>query len=168
MDQNSGHSTLVVIEAGEWDKTNEGLVPFCEKIVKFVFSDLKPLGYERAEVGICLTDDAQIQSLNKEYRGQDKATNVLSFPVMKIGEAPPDQGAVLFGDIVLAFTTVSLEARLEKKDLRAHMAHLLVHGSLHLLGYDHENDADAVVMEGHEVRLLGGLGFPSPYPTVAV
>jgi probable rRNA maturation factor len=115
---------------------------------------------EGDEVGVTLTDDAAIAKLNWRWRNKAKATNVLSFP------APPSpvSGAPRFlGDIVLAFETVESEARDEGKPIEAHLAHLLVHGLLHLLGYDHETDAEAELMEGLESRILAGLGIADPY-----
>src|SRR5690606_30774609 len=103
-----------------------------------------------------LADDTRIRDLNRTWRGQDKPTNVLSFPAP---EGPPDDARFL-GDIVLAFETVEHEARAEGKPLEHHLAHLAVHGALHLLGYDHERDSDANAMEQHERHILARLGIP--------
>jgi probable rRNA maturation factor len=114
------------------------------------------------EVGVTLTDDDAVRGLNRDYRQQDKATNVLSFS----GDAPSDlahKGPLLLGDIVLAHGVVSAEALAQGKTLRAHYCHLLVHGSLHLLGMDHIDDEDAKVMEAREVAILAGLGIADPY-----
>jgi probable rRNA maturation factor len=105
-------------------------------------------------ISLLLTDDASIQVLNKKYRKKNKPTNVLSFPM--------DEDGVL-GDIVLALETIKAEAKAEKKTIRDHTAHLLVHGTLHLLGYDHMNDKDAVAMEKMEVAILETAKIADPY-----
>ena len=115
-----------------------------------------------AELAIVLADDTLLRSLNRAWRGRDAATNVLSFPAS--GEAPPAPGApLLLGDVVLGFETVAAEAAAQGKPLADHLAHLVVHGVLHLLGYDHEADAEAERMEALETRLLAGLGIADPY-----
>ncbi|MDP6346114.1 MAG: rRNA maturation RNase YbeY [Alphaproteobacteria bacterium] len=114
------------------------------------------------EVGVLLTDDGAAGRLNREYRGKDGATNVLSFSV---GDAPADRtgGPLLLGDIVLAYGVVADEARCQGKTLRAHLCHLTVHGVLHLLGHDHEAPAAASDMEAREVAILAALGIADPY-----
>jgi probable rRNA maturation factor len=116
-------------------------------------------GAEDAEVSVLFADDAFVRDLNARWRGQDKPTNVLSFP------AAPEKvpGPRPLGDIVLAFETVDREAREAGKPFDHHAAHLLVHGFLHLLGYDHETDAEAAIMEAREVRILETLDIPDPY-----
>ncbi|GGA89629.1 endoribonuclease YbeY [Brucella endophytica] len=113
------------------------------------------------ELSIVFTDDAAIQELNAEWRGKDKPTNVLSFPAfpVKAGDAP----GPMLGDIVIARETVEREAALEKKPFDHHLTHLIVHGLLHLLGYDHENEEDAEEMENWERRILLALAIPDPY-----
>jgi probable rRNA maturation factor len=110
-----------------------------------------------AELAIVLTDDSAIRVLNRDWRGIDKATNVLSFP------AKPGAAAPHLGDIVLAFETIEREARGEHKPFAHHVAHLAVHGFLHLLGYDHERDDDALTMEQAERDILRQLRIPDPY-----
>jgi len=111
----------------------------------------------RAEIAILLTDDSEIRELNRTWRKQDKATNVLSFP------APAGSAGTHLGDIVIAFETVAREAKEEGKPLGHHLAHLAVHGYLHLAGYDHDNDAAAATMERLETEILARLGIPDPY-----
>ena len=113
-----------------------------------------------AIVGLILTDDAEQRRLNRDYRGKDAPTNVLAFP---IGDAAPGRGPVLLGDVVLAFETVACESAEQNKPLADHLRHLVVHGVLHLLGFDHETDAEAAVMESREKQILAGLGVPDPY-----
>lgn len=107
------------------------------------------------ELSIALSDDAQVRALNRDYRGKDKPTNVLSFPM------PEDSG--LLGDVVLARETLEREAAEQGKTFADHLTHLVVHGVLHLYGFDHQNDTDAADMEAREVRALAQLGIDNPY-----
>lgn len=113
-----------------------------------------------AEVSLLLTGDAAIRGINKEWRGKDAPTNVLSFPAV-----PPEKlaRAPFLGDIAVAFETVQREAAAEGKLLADHFSHLVVHGFLHLLGYDHETDPEAEAMEALETRILAALGIADPY-----
>jgi probable rRNA maturation factor len=113
-----------------------------------------------AEISVLLTDDAHIRRVNRDWRGFDKATNVLSFPA-----APPEriEASPLLGDIVLAFETIAREAEAEGKTLPDHLRHLVIHGLLHLLGEDHETEAEASRMEALEVVALARLGIADPY-----
>jgi probable rRNA maturation factor len=117
------------------------------------------LSTSAAELAIVLSDDSAVRRLNSEWRGIDKPTNVLSFPSPG---AHPD-GPRLLGDIVIAYETTAREARDEHKPFAHHLSHLAVHGFLHLLGYDHENDADAEAMEACERTILARLDVPDPY-----
>lgn len=116
------------------------------------------LSTRRGELAIVLTDDSAIRLLNRQWRGIDKATNVLSFPTEDAWGKPP-----LMGDIVLAHETIAREAHDEGKPVAHHLAHLAVHGFLHLLGYDHQRDEDADVMEEIERKILRRLDIPDPY-----
>lgn len=122
----------------------------------------------RAELTIRVVGEKEGCDLNRHYRGQNKPTNVLSFPF----EAPPgierdDPVHDLLGDLVICADVVSRESREQGKPLDAHWAHMVIHGMLHLLGYDHLSDEQAAEMEGLETVILGGLGFPPPYePTM--
>ena len=119
------------------------------------------------EVAVKLSDDAEVQSLNANYRGKDKPTNVLSFPMVQPDLLQSlensDDGETLLGDIILARETCAAEAAEKDISLHQHATHLIVHGTLHLLGYDHENEADAERMEDLEVKALASLGLPNPY-----
>jgi probable rRNA maturation factor len=110
-----------------------------------------------AEISVRLCDDDEIRALNLAWRNKDKATNVLSFP------SPAGDRGPLLGDIVVAFEYVSEEARDAGRALRDHLAHMLVHGMLHLLGFDHENESEAEKMEAFERRILAKLGIDDPY-----
>ena len=109
----------------------------------------------QGELSVVLSDDAHVRVLNRDYRGKDAPTNVLSFPM------PEHTG--LLGDVVLARETLAREARAQAKRFEDHLTHLLVHGVLHLLGFDHDNDADANAMEAREVAVLARLGIDNPY-----
>ncbi len=113
-----------------------------------------------AELSILLTGDAGMRALNRDWRGQDKPTNVLSFPA-----APPDRIAAspALGDIALAYETLAREASEQGKTFDAHLAHLVIHGLYHLLGDDHETDAEAEAMEARETAALARLGLANPY-----
>ena len=114
---------------------------------------------EEAEVTIRLVDEAESNELNLTYRGKDKPTNVLSFPF----ECPPGVELPLLGDLVICRQVVEREANEQGKPLMAHWAHMVVHGSLHLLGYDHIEDGEAEEMEALEVEFMAALGFENPY-----
>jgi probable rRNA maturation factor len=115
------------------------------------------------EIGVSVVGPAESRKLNARFRGRDKPTNVLSFPAPELprmggaGEPRP------LGDLVICPHVLRVEARDQKKSLRAHWAHLVVHGSLHLIGYDHEQEADADRMERREIAVLRRLGFSNPY-----
>jgi probable rRNA maturation factor len=119
------------------------------------------------ELSVKLSDNAEVQSLNKAYRGKDKPTNVLSFPQIQPDLLETledtDDGEALLGDIILAYETCWDEAAAKNISISTHVSHLIVHGSLHLLGYDHENEVDAGVMENCEINALATLGIANPY-----
>jgi probable rRNA maturation factor len=117
-----------------------------------------------AELTVRLVGEEEGRALNRDFRGKDYATNVLTF-VYGEGMPMPDErdDAPLAGDLVLCVPVVVREAAAQGKDLAAHYAHLVVHGMLHLQGFDHETEADAAVMEALETEILAGLGYPNPY-----
>jgi probable rRNA maturation factor len=114
-----------------------------------------------AELAVMLTDDEGVRTLNSNWRGIDKPTNVLSFPALQPGGA--DDAPRLLGDIAIAYETTRQEADDEHKPFDHHLSHLAVHGFLHLIGYDHEKDDDAEAMEALETEILAQLGIPDPY-----
>jgi len=114
---------------------------------------------EEQELTIRIVDEKESQSLNKQYRDKDKPTNVLSFPF----EAPPQIDLNLLGDLVICAPIVSNEAIEQKKSEISHWAHMVVHGTLHLQGYDHFENDEAEAMEALEIEILTTLGFPNPY-----
>ena len=114
---------------------------------------------DQAELTVRLVDVEESQQLNRQYRGKDKPTNVLSFPA----DLPEELNLPLLGDLVICAPVVASEAQEQHKAPSAHWAHMVVHGTLHLLGYDHIEDADAEIMETLETRILAGLGIDDPY-----
>jgi probable rRNA maturation factor len=126
-------------------------------------ADAAPL----VEIAVRLTDDAEVHTLNRDFRGKDKPTNVLSFPQVQDdlleGLANSDDGEILLGDIVLARETCAREAEEKRISLEDHATHLIVHGTLHLVGYDHIDDTSAAAMEALEVKALASLGIANPY-----
>jgi probable rRNA maturation factor len=116
-----------------------------------------------AELAVMLTDDTGIRTLNNNWRGIDKPTNVLSFPALQTTAGAPPDAPRMLGDIAIAYETTRKEADDEEKPFDHHLSHLAVHGFLHLIGYDHEKDDDAEAMEGLEREILAQLGIPDPY-----
>jgi len=124
------------------------LKSFCQKVIENAWQ-----GDEKAEISVVLSDDNFVRSLNKQYRHKDRPTNVLSF----------ENEGLMAGDIVVAYQTTLRESREKGISFRAHLAHLLTHGALHLQGYDHLTDKQAEKMEKLEVKFLKKLGYQNPY-----
>ena len=145
------------VRAGEAVAAALALTPFAS------LAQAAPL----VEVAVRLTDDAEVQTLNRDFRSKDKPTNVLSFPQVQNdlleGLANSDDGEILLGDIVLARETCAREAQEKAISIADHATHLIVHGTLHLVGYDHGDDASAGAMEALEVKALASLGIANPY-----
>jgi len=117
--------------------------------------------HKDAEITLRVVDEEEGHMLNKEWRNKNSATNVLSFP---IGE-PIEQAPNLLGDIVVCAPIVEKEAKIQEKNIEAHWAHLIIHGILHLQGYDHQSDDDANIMESKEIIILKKIGYANPYET---
>lgn len=155
----------VSLEEGDW-QDEECLERFSSRILEHAADYLaretgQPYPSEPAEISLVFTDDESIRAINAEWRDQDKPTNVLSFPAFPL--EPGKLPGPMLGDIVLAEETLKREALDLGKSFDDHLTHLLVHGFLHLFGYDHMTDAEAEVMEGHEIRILAELGLDDPY-----
>lgn len=160
----------IAVENPHWDSA----LPNYDELVNRVLdacAEAKgtPLPQGRqAEVSISLTNDEDIRILNRDYRGKDKPTNVLSFPQIEDwSENSSDLSApcLLLGDIVVALETIKREAIEQDKSLEDHFIHMLIHSFLHLLGYDHEIEEDAQIMENLEIKILEGLDIKNPYQT---
>ncbi len=147
----------IAVESPLWDAFDEADA-LAERAIETALQHARVELFPGAEVSLLLSDDAFIRSLNARWRGQDKPTNVLSFPAA----ANPAATSVL-GDIAIAFETMAREADEEGKSLRAHFTHLVVHGLLHLIGHDHESEAEAEAMERLEREILAALGIDDPY-----
>ena len=149
----------IIVEAGAWPP-KRALKSLVAKAVGAALDEVGAAG-GGSELGVVREDDAHIRTLNAGWRGKDKPTNVLSFPAFPVnsGEKLPP----MLGDIVLAAETVAREAELEGKPLDHHITHLVVHGVLHLLGHDHEAEAEAERMEALERAALARLAIPDPY-----
>jgi len=160
----------VVIASARWRKA-----PQASRLVRRVIASAAPARARKAELCVILTGDRAIGALNRQWRGQDKPTNVLSFPTPKPASKPRSTpasksastsrrgGVYHLGDIVIAYETTAKEARAEGKPFDHHLAHLTLHGFLHLLGYDHESHRQAEIMERRERTILARLGVADPY-----
>lgn len=153
-DSGTGLTIDILREAGDWSATDEECV---RQAAAQAYGTLR--GRAPAELSVVLTDDAQIADLNKAWRGRSGPTNVLSFPAAEM----PAAEAALLGDVVLARDTIVREAEAQGKSFVDHLAHLIIHGVLHLLGHDHEDEAEAEAMEALERRILEDLGIADPY-----
>jgi probable rRNA maturation factor len=148
------------VEAGKWPD-EDALAVLAKRVLAAAVGVLALDSDEPAELSLVFTDDAHIRELNAAWREKDKPTNVLSFPLAAVEPGAPLPP--MLGDIVLACETVEREAQAEEKPFDHHLAHLIVHGFLHLVGYDHETDAEAGEMEGIERVILAELAIPDPY-----
>lgn len=159
----------ILIEDRRWAET--GLEKIATTAIRAVLTHLALKG--RFEVSVLGCNDSRIAALNADFRGKPTPTNVLSWPEDERGAAvpgahpapprPDPEGTVTLGDIAIAYDTCAAEATDGGRSLRHHATHLIVHGVLHLLGYDHERDADATLMEGIETEILGKMGIADPY-----
>ena len=138
-------------------------IPTADNIERWISAALSSDKLAEAEVSVYIVDEAESQSLNAQYRGKNKPTNVLSFPA----DIPEEVGIPLLGDLVVCAPVVAREAEEQGKSLEAHWAHMLVHGTLHLLGYDHIEDDEAEAMESLETVLITQMNFPAPYADIA-
>jgi len=149
----------VLVEAGDWPASAK-LRALATRALAAAMARADVSLVPESEISLVFTDDAHIRQLNRQYRKKDKATNVLSFPAAAgvIGGVGP-----LIGDLVFAAETIAAEAERDGVARDDHLTHLIVHGFLHLLGHDHEDDGEAAVMEGLETAILRDLGIADPY-----
>ncbi len=159
----TGPDIIVSVDCASWTRALPEVESLCRRVAAVSLGLAGELPADRLEVSLVLADDAMVRELNGQYRGQDKPTNVLSFAALDDGGPVPAEGPVLLGDVIFAYETTAAEAAATGKTLDQHLCHLVVHGILHLLGYDHQNDAEADEMEGLERSLLAALGVPDPY-----
>ena len=150
----------IVEDAGDWSAFGD--VTKVVSAAAQLVAEAADLDFDRSTATVALSSDAIVRDLNRAYRGKDKPTNVLSFPAPPVPAAIPEQTAPL-GDIILAAETVAGEARELGIQPAHHLQHLVVHGLLHLLGFDHETDEEALEMEALETRLLARIGIDDPY-----
>lgn len=136
----------------------EPSAPSAEQLLRWAQAALGPAPGPAA-ITIRVADEAEIQSLNKDWRKRDAPTNALAFPLSGGAGAPSG----VAGDVVACAPVIKREAAAQNKTLAAHWAHVIIHGVLHLMGYDHVNEQDAVAMEAKEIAILKNLGFPDPY-----
>ncbi|TNE30135.1 MAG: rRNA maturation RNase YbeY [Alphaproteobacteria bacterium] len=158
----------IIFETNSWEDAEPGIESVILSAALAAYAagrDALPALKKAADVSVTLicTDDAAMHELNRTHRGKDKPTNVLSFPMVTADETVPAGVPVLLGDVILGFETMCREAGEQEKPLSAHTAHLVVHGVLHLLGYDHMEDGEAEKMEHLESDILMKLGYANPY-----
>jgi probable rRNA maturation factor len=157
----------ISIEDGSWQDLATDIGSLCETSLRDAWEALDNRPVPDAQVSILLTGDGHMQRLNARYRNKDQPTNVLSFPSPDEGPLADIEGrGRVLGDIALSVQTIVREATEQSKSIKDHVTHLLVHGLLHLLGYDHEVDDEATVMEQLEIDILGTMNVPNPYDRV--
>lgn len=164
----AGPEIAVTVSCESWQVVVADVEETCRRVAAAALgagaADWPAEDLARCEISLVLSDDAEVQRLNRDYRDQDKPTNVLTFAALDDEDAPqPEDGPLVLGDVIIAYQTTVSEATNENKTLVQHLSHLVVHGVLHLLGYDHQDDAEAEEMEGLETAVLGALGIPDPY-----
>jgi len=168
MDSDGPSTVFVTIDAPVWHAVVDDPEQLCCEAIAATLRRAAPGAWLTAEVSVLLCDDARMRALNAGYRGQDRATNVLSFPALELDPARlPPAPPPLLGDIVLAAETVAAEAARDGRRPADHLRHLVVHGCLHLLGHDHQEDAGAARMEALESLILRALGVADPHPEEA-
>jgi len=164
-------SIAISIEDPGWSKLAPDAARVLRRAARDALARAKDDGWKGSRIGheisFVLTGDKRMRALNRAYRGKDKPTNVLSFAALdaaKLGAMSPKSAMPwLLGDVVLASGVIAREAKAQRKSVAHHLSHLAVHGVLHLLGYDHEQDRDAEAMEALEIAALAGMGIANPY-----
>lgn len=166
-DPEPSHNIVVISDKTCWKKPT---LQWQNLIIPAVLQTLLQTKWpQSAEINILLTDDSRLKQLNNRFRGQNKATNVISFPSLEPEEraqyleGKSTQQPIVLGDIALAYETIEKESISQKKPFNDHLLHLVVHGVLHLLGFDHEKDEDAAIMESLEIKILSYMNIRNPY-----
>lgn len=157
----------ISINDPQWEKRSEF---DCKKLINDTITLAISEGFSylgksdlTAEISIVLADNSFVQNLNKTYRDKDKPTNVLSFPQTEIDEFDSARGEVSLGDIIIAYGVIEQEAQDQEKDFKNHLRHMLVHGTLHLMHFDHIHDEEAEEMETLEIEILKKMNIKNPY-----
>ena len=166
----------LIFEEERWSEINSefaflkkaALLALSQEPAKTASSDLAALKSPHRLAVLVLSNDATVRDLNKSYRDKDRATNILSFPSTEALMPGEECEPVHIGDAILAYEYVKNEAENEKKEIKSHISHLVIHGVLHLLGYDHEESDEAEAMETLEISLMKQLGLEDPYSLKAV
>lgn len=143
----------------------EAGLPSAEQLTQWAQAALDSIDSSSGEITLRLVDAEEIQGLNRSYRGKDSPTNVLSFPFEMPEGLPLAAQELILGDIALCAHVIAQESQEQNKLLDHHWAHMVIHGVLHLLGFDHIGDSDAAIMEKLEIDILANLGIPNPYQT---
>ena len=152
----------VTVSCSAWSEAVPECETLCRAAASAAFATAAHIR-DAAEVSLMLADDELVRTLNRDYRGHDGATNVLAFAAMEGDGSRPPAAPVMLGDVVIAYETAAGEAAAGGRALADHLRHLVVHGMLHLLGFDHLSDDQAADMEELEIRVLSGLGVADPY-----
>ena len=159
-------SIAISTEDSIWAKLAPDAARVLRRAARDALAEAKADGWKGSRIGheisFVLTDDKRMRALNRAYRGKDKPTNVLSFAALD-ADRPKTGMPWLLGDVVLASGVIAREAKAQRKSVPHHLSHLAVHGVLHLLGYDHEQESDAEAMEALEIAALAGMGIANPY-----
>lgn len=154
------------LEDEHWHRL-DGLETLARTVLSRVMTECRTdTSGREGEISLLLSTDDHVKGLNRDYRGRDKATNVLSFPALespKAGEIICEPGPLHLGDVVMAYGVVEREASDQNIDFKDHFIHLLIHGGLHLIGYDHEDDQEAEEMESLEIKILDEFQIANPY-----
>jgi len=152
----------IILQAGDWAEEVEDTIV---EAARAALDEVRDPEAAPAEMSIVLADDEIVRVLNRDYRGKDKPTNVLSFAFLddESDSSPDPDAPLMLGDIVLSLDTLTREAVEQHKSFSHHLTHLVIHGVLHLLGHDHVNDDEAERMEALETRILDRLDVPDPY-----
>lgn len=165
-ENNTGVEIDVSVSEPEWNASFLDVEEISHKAMTLALQNAilpKEIRGRELEASVVLANDDLIQILNREYRGMDKPTNVLSFATLDSDDPLPEEGPYPLGDIILSYQTIDREAAEQGKFFKDHFIHMIVHGTLHLLGYDHQTDDEATIMETLEIRILEKMNIQNPY-----